>query len=78
MSKMTPTEMFTELVRMGYATPATIEPSRWMVPTAYVSVPTSLAFFTPPISLPSSKDIKNAKLGSRPKRDSKRKRRPRR
>ena len=76
MPQKTAYEMFNELVQMGNFIPATIEPSQWMVPTAYISVPTSLVFFTPPISMSSTKDTKDtkhAKLGRRFKRNTKRK-----
>ena len=72
MGHLTPLEMLTRLISMGYATPATIEPSAHTMPTAYVTVPTTLAFATPPVSL--SEGVggpQNAKLGSRPKSRSK-------
>jgi hypothetical protein len=46
---MTPVEMFNELVRLGYVVPGSIEPSRLKEPTAYISVPTVLAFASPPV-----------------------------
>ena len=49
MSDKTPMEMFNELIRMGFVVPAATEPSDLMEPTAYITVPTSLAFVTPPI-----------------------------
>jgi hypothetical protein len=71
----TPVEMFNDLVQMGYVTPATIEPTIWMEPTAYVAVPSNLAFATPPVQAgggvaPGGKT--SAKLGSRPKGNRKR------
>lgn len=73
MSRMTPVEMFNELVKLGYVTAATFDPSRLMVPTAYVSVPTAMAFYTPPTHT-AEKDSVGAKLDARPKRNPKRKR----
>jgi hypothetical protein len=78
MPDKTPTEMFNELMQMGHVIPASIEPSSLMVPTAYISVPTTLVFSTPP-RLPvlgAEKVPANAKLGKRPKRNSKRNKRP--
>jgi hypothetical protein len=43
------TEMYNELVSMGYAVPSNLEPTDLMTPTAYISVPTALAYVTPPI-----------------------------
>ena len=67
MADITALEMFNRLVSMGYATPANVEPSVYTMPTAYVSVPTTLAFATPPVSI--SEPVggsQNAKLGPRP------------
>ena len=47
---LTPMEMFNELVRLGYVVPANFDPAGWMMPTAYISVPTSTAFTMPPIN----------------------------
>ena len=66
----TPVEMFNELVQMGHITPALIDPSNLMMPTAYISVPTTLVFSTPP-KLPvlgAEQATTNAKLGKRLKR----------
>jgi hypothetical protein len=75
MPDKTPMEMFSELVQMGHIVPASIEPSSLMAPTAYVSVPTTLVFATPP-KLPvlgaEKKVTANAKLAARPRRNSKR------
>jgi len=65
-------EMFDDLVRRGYVTPARIEPSSLMMPTAYVTVPTRLAFVTPAIEQETTEGGRDAKLGSRPTRDTKR------
>jgi hypothetical protein len=71
-------EMFGELIRMGHAVPASIEPSNLMVPTAYISVPTTLLFTTPP-KLPTLGEEKkiatNAKLANRSQRNRKRNKR---
>jgi hypothetical protein len=77
MTDKTPMEMFNELVQMGRIVPATIEPSSLMVPTAFVSVPTTLVFSTPPKlpTLGAEKAKPNATLGKRPQRNTKRKRR---
>lgn len=64
-------EMFDELVSRGYVIPANVEPASWMEPTAYVTVPTSTAFVTPPVGGMDAKVTRNAKLGSRSKRDTK-------
>lgn len=78
MPALTHIEMFDELVRRGYVVPANIDPASWMMPTAYLNVPTTTAFVTPPIAkLQQLEDI-NAKLGTRSKRDSRRKRQPKR
>jgi hypothetical protein len=50
-------------------TPMSYEPSLLLVPTAYVSVPSETAFYSPPISSSSMKDSKNAKLDTRIKRN---------
>ena len=78
MSDKTPMEMFNELIRMGFVVPAATEPSDLMEPTAYITVPTSLAFVTPPIPplIPEEKH-QDAALGQRPKGNPKGKRRPR-
>jgi hypothetical protein len=75
---LTPMEMFDELVRLGYVVPANVDPAGWMMPTAYVSVPTSTAFVTPPINEPHSKAKPDAKLGTRTQRNTKRNKRPKR
>jgi hypothetical protein len=49
MPALSPIEMFSKLVAMGYVTPGDIEPSVHTMPSAYRQVPTSLAFSTPPI-----------------------------
>ena len=49
MNVKTPLDMFTEMVGLGYIMPASVEPSRLMTPTAYISVPTSLVYATPPV-----------------------------
>ena len=74
MAQMNAIEMFNELIRLGYFVPATVDPSNLMMPTAYVSLPTTLAFATPPMQISVSKDGRNAKLGARAKGNSKRKR----
>ena len=73
MAEMTPMEMFEDLIRRGYVVPANVDPASWMMPTAYISVPTSTAFVTPPVGELQSKALPDAKLGSRPQRDNKRK-----
>jgi hypothetical protein len=55
MDQKSPTEMFAELVRMGFVSPAKVEPTSLMVPTAYISVPTTLAFASPPLPAPEVK-----------------------
>lgn len=75
-AKMTAPEMYEELVSLGYVRPATVEPSILMEPTAYISVPTTLAFATPPIPAAPEREGKNAKLGAGPKGNTKRKKRP--
>ncbi len=80
MQEKTPMEMFDELVQRGFIRPACVEPTSLMVPTAYISVPTTLAFASPPIpgvGKPAMGTL-NAKLGSRHKRNPKGKRRARR
>ncbi len=80
MQEKTPMEMFDELVQRGFIRPACVEPTSLMVPTAYISVPTILAFASPPIpgvGKPAMGTL-NAKLGSRHKRNPKGKRRARR
>lgn len=75
---MTPVEMFNELVRLGYARSGRVEPSRLREPTAYITVPTTLAFSTPPVPKlePGPQGVRsNAKLGRSPKRNPKRKKR---
>lgn len=63
MSAKSAVEMFNELVRLGYVTPATVEPSGNMMPTAYIRVPTGLAFSTPPMNNKSVREGgKRAKL----------------
>jgi hypothetical protein len=78
MTVLTAVEMFQEMVRRGYVVPARTEPSRLREPTAYVSVPTSLVFSTPPIRAPGSEGKTGAKLESRSKGNPKRKRRAKR
>lgn len=75
---LTPMQMLDDLIQRGYVVPATVDPAAWMMPTAYVSVPTSTAFVTPPISDPQSKAKPNAKLGLRPKGNQKRNKRSKR
>ena len=71
--------MFTELVRRGFVVAAAREPSLLREPTAYVNVPTTLAFSTPPVGGGTRKVGKaNAKLGLRSKRNTKRKGRAKR
>ena len=77
-ASLTPTEMFNELVRRGFVTPASIDPAWWMMPTAYVSVPTATAFFSPPISAADQEPESDAKLGLRVEGNQKRNRRSRR
>lgn len=74
-NRLTPVEMFNELVQRGYIVPAASDPIGSMIPTAYISVPTAYGYTTPPISLNQGKQ--DAKLGSGPKRNSKRKGRSR-
>jgi len=74
MPQMSAIEMFSELIRLGHIVPASVDPSSLMMPTAYVSLPSALAFSTPPMQTSASKDGRNAKLGVRVKRNSKRKR----
>lgn len=50
--KMTPVEMYNDLVQKGYVVPANIEPSAFYAPTAYISVPSVISIFTPPVSDP--------------------------
>lgn len=66
-------EMFNELVRLGYIVPSDLEPSELHTPTAYISVPTTLAFATAPVAIEGTGSAKNAKLVARPKRNKKRK-----
>ncbi len=77
MTVLSAVEMFQEMVKRGFATPAKLEPSRLREPSAYVSVPMTLAFSTAPVIQASPKGSKNAKLESRFKRNSARKRRHR-
>ncbi len=72
----TPVEMYNEMIRLGFIVPAVIDPYGLMAPTAYISVPTTLAFATPPIE--GSKAKTDAKLGSRSKRNSRRDKRSKR
>lgn len=65
-------EMFGELVNLGYVTPATVDPSGAMMPTAYIRVPTGLAFATPPMNKTPPARSKNAKLERRTQRNIKR------
>lgn len=68
MAHLTAIEMYSKLISMGYVAPGKVEPSIHMMPTAYVQVPTSLAFATPPIPLSlDTGEAKDAKLGSRSK-----------
>jgi hypothetical protein len=73
----TPMEMFNELVVMGHVVPASVEPSSLMAPTAYISVPTTLVFSTPPKlpTLGTKETPANAKLAKRSARNPKRTRR---
>jgi hypothetical protein len=77
-AKMTPMEMFNELARLGYIVPSNVEPSRLREPTAYISVPTMLAAFSPPIQVAPTTTkqgrTSNAELGGSGKRNTKRKR----
>ena len=74
MPNLTPIEMFSKLIAMGYIKPGMVEPSVHTMPTAYRQVSSSLAFSTPPIPvLVETAGAANAKLGSRPKRNRKRK-----
>jgi hypothetical protein len=75
MPEKTPMEMFAELTQWGFVRPARIEPTSLMVPTGYISVPTTLAFASPPIPGVGRPAVgtKDAKLGTRSKRNSKRK-----
>jgi hypothetical protein len=50
MSAKSAVEMFSELVRIGYVTPARVDPSGAMMPTAQIRVSTGLAFSTPPMN----------------------------
>lgn len=68
-AKMTPVDMFNELVRLGYVVPASSDPNSMMVPTAYVSAPSYLAFSTPPVHQQKEKAPAHAKLGARRKRN---------
>ncbi len=77
MTVLSALEKFQEMVERGYVTPAKLEPSRLREPSAYVSVPMTLAFSTTPVGVTSQKASKNAKLESFFKRNSKRKRRHR-
>lgn len=71
-AKMSPVEMFNELIRQGYVVPAAIDPSGSMVPTAYVNVPTRTTFSTPVVlGSPEKRERTNAKLGDRSKRNTK-------
>lgn len=73
-AKMTATEMFDELIRMGYVTPVDEDPISLLGPSAYISVPTVTSYSTPPVpELAPTTGNANAKLGPRPKRNSKRK-----
>ena len=72
-TQLTAPEMFEELMSQGVFTPANADPSSWMEPTAYVTVPTGLAFVTPPIVTEHQGERKDAKLGARPKGNTKRK-----
>ena len=72
---MTALEMFNELVAKGFIVSAPIEPSRRMIPTAYVSVPTSTGYFSPPVHVGDKKRQSNAKLGKNRKRNTRGKRR---
>jgi hypothetical protein len=75
MTAKTVLEMYAEMVGRGYAVPAPTEPSRLNTPTAYVSLPTTLAFATPPIQAVQKAKASDAKLGVSPKRNATRKRR---
>lgn len=75
----TPVEMYEELVQRGFVTPGRTEPTSLMVPTAYISVPTTLAFSSPPTSVGvGTGGMQHAKLGPRPKGNPKRKKRSKR
>jgi hypothetical protein len=75
MTELTASEMFDEMIKLGYVTPNTVDPSVMMVPTAYVYAPTTLAFFTPPMPASAIQGkSSDAKLGSRSKRNLQRKR----
>ena len=49
MSVLSALEMFNDLVSRGLVVPAAVAPARLKAPTAYITVPTVLAFSTPPI-----------------------------
>jgi hypothetical protein len=75
-TKMTATEMYDELIRLGHVVPATVEPSGVMGLYAYVSVPSSTAYVTPPVpGGGTGATSKDAKLGVRTPRNRKGKRR---
>ena len=62
------TEMYNELIQMGYVVPSNLEPTSLMTPTAYIGVPTALAFTTPPIPAKEFSEAgSNAKLEPRSK-----------
>ena len=79
LANKTATEMYNELVQMGHVVPSNLEPTALMTPAAYISVPTALAFATPPIPAKAVSEAgSNAKLESRSKGNKKRKGRARR
>ena len=63
MTILSPQEMYREMTRQGWVVPANIEPNAWMMPTAYLDIPTSTAFFTPPVVAVAREE--NAKLAPR-------------
>ena len=71
-------EMYKELIQLGYVRPSDVQPSGLMMPTAYITVPTSTTYFTPPLPKAEGQEKADAKLGIRIKRNFKRKRRTRR
>jgi len=79
MPAKTPMEMYEELVQRAFIKQGRTEPTNLMVPTAYISVPTTLAFVSPPVSVGvGSGEKQDAKLGTRPKGNRKRKGRSKR
>ena len=79
MVEKNPVQMYDELTRLGYVTPATMEPFGISEFTDYVDFHTTLAFTTPEVPLWNQvkPGVENAKLGSRVKGNTKRKKRSR-